>query len=146
MRCSKCGYVNPGESIRCGNCGTPLSGWAGLRALGTGLQAAPGTAQAPRATTSPAPLAPSSPSSSTAAGEIPTYMFRSALAVLASIPFGLAALFFSAQVKMKLATGDLAAARRSSRMALALFWVAMVAGFFTWMPKLWDLLLKRLTG
>jgi interferon-induced transmembrane protein len=135
MRCPRCGYVNPGESIRCGNCGEPLSGWAGLRALGTRL---PGTAAGSRGAPPPGPIAPSSPAAS---GEVPTYLVPAALAAVVSFPFGLVALAFAAVVKAKLAAGDVAGAREFSRRARLFFWLSIAVGAVTWGPAIWRLLL-----
>lgn len=61
--------------------------------------------------------------------KIPTYLIPSILAtLLCCMPLGIPAIYFAAQVNLKIAMGDIEGAKATSRNAKIWFWITVAAG------------------
>ena len=107
MFCQKCGTNNDDNATNCSNCGAPLD-----------------------AIPEPTPVVPSTPVSSTApTQEIKNYLVQSILVTLfCCLPFGIAAIVFSAQVNGKVQAGDIEGAMESSKKAKMFTWISFWVG------------------
>ena len=98
MYCTKCGTSRPDGMSVCPNCGTVAPTFA--------------------------PAAPLQP-----AETVSNYLVPSILVTLCCcVPAGIVAIVYAAQVNSKLAAGDVAGARESSRLAKIWCWVAFGCG------------------
>lgn len=61
--------------------------------------------------------------------KIPTYLIPSILAtLLCCMPLGIPAIYFAAQVNLRIAMGDIEGAKATSRNAKIWFWITLAAG------------------
>lgn len=108
MFCQKCGTNNDDNATNCSNCGAPL------HAVSESTPVTPTPTQTPIAGP---------------AQEIKNYLVQSILVTLfCCLPFGIAAIVFSAQVNGKVQAGDIEGALESSKKAKMFAWISFWVG------------------
>ncbi len=124
MYCPRCAAASRQPDRFCAACGLDLSGYA--VPPGGELQAAqwPAASQAPRYRPLP---------TYEASERIPSYLgWAIAVLILCFLPTGIPAVVYAVQVDNKLARGDFAGARASSRNAKIWCWVSLGIGIALW--------------